>query len=106
MDLLPAYDMASKTINALIKKAYTSDFLMDHETDCLHCQETSRALSRNKFTINEVYRFEGNTDPADEMIVFTISSTDRKSKGFVVNTYVIYSGYKSQKLVEHLPKKI
>jgi hypothetical protein len=46
------------------------------------------------------------TDPADESIVFAISSPKYDMKGLVINSFGADFGYRSSKLVEHLKKHV
>jgi hypothetical protein len=98
------YDTVSEAINDLIKRGYTIDFSIHPEQDCLVCKATTDPLSPEEFEIDETYRFEGNTDPGDEMIVFAISSKKYKMKGVVVNGYGMYSDSRISKIVERLKK--
>ncbi len=98
------YETVSEAVNDLNKRGYTADLSMEAERECLVCQGSATELSQENFTIDEVYRFEGMTDPGDEMIVYAISSSDKQLKGIVVNAFGIYSSYRSSKLVEHLIK--
>ncbi len=52
--------------------------------------------------IDEVHRFEGDTDPADEAIVYAISSTKHTIKGVLVNAYGMYSDSFSNELMAKL----
>jgi hypothetical protein len=103
---LRAYDTVTEAVNDLTRRGYTVDLTLNAEKDCLACSDLFTELSPDKFRIDEVYRFEGVTDPGDEMIVFAISSLDEKIKGVVVNAFGIYSSYRSSKLVEHLTTHI
>ena len=55
------------------------------------CNQSLKELAPEEFEIDEVYRFEGITDPGDEMIVFAISSVHHDLKGLVVNAYGMYA---------------
>ncbi len=101
-----SYDTLSEAVNDLAKRGYTTDFLMHEEKDCLYCSHNSLELSPDEFTIDEVYRFEGMTDPADESIVFAISSAKFNIKGLVINSFGANFSYRSSKLVEHLHKHL
>ncbi len=102
--LRKSYDTLSEAVNDLIKNGYTTDFLVHAEKDCLICQNDSLELSPEDFVIDEVYRFEGMTDPGDESILFAISSPTHNLKGLVINSFGADFGYRSSKLVEHLKK--
>ncbi|MCF3110544.1 phosphoribosylpyrophosphate synthetase [Niabella sp. CC-SYL272] len=97
-----SYDTLSEAVDDLIRRGYTEDFLAMEEKDCLYCNQHSLELSPEEFEIDEVYRFEGMTDPADESIVFAISSQKHQIKGTVINSFGADFGYRSSKLVAHL----
>lgn len=101
-----SYDTLSEAVNDLAKRGYTTDFLLHEEKDCLYCAGSSLELSPEDFVIDEVYRFEGMTDPADESIVFALSSEKFNVKGLVINGFGANFGYRSSKLVEHLHKHV
>lgn len=79
-----AYDTVTEAVNGLKKRGYDTDFNLDE--NCLICN--SNKFDVNEFEIVEVYRFEGNTDPADEAIVYAIESIDGM-KGVLVSGYGI-----------------
>jgi regulator of cell morphogenesis and NO signaling len=101
-----AYETVSEAINDLINRGYTTDFEILAEKECLVCHKTSSRLSPEEFEIDEIYRFEGSTDPGDEMIVYAISSTKHNIKGMVVNAYGSYSDSNKSKIVERLKKHL
>ncbi len=97
-----SYITLSEAVNDLAKRGYTTDFLLQSEKDCLICHNNTMELSPEDFVIDEVHRFEGMTDPADESIVYAISSEKYGVKGIVINSFGADFGYRSSKLVEHL----
>ncbi|WP_369764919.1 phosphoribosylpyrophosphate synthetase [Flavobacterium sp. WC2429] len=99
------YDTVSEAINELAKRGYTTDFEIFKDLDCLVCKKTAKQLSPDEFEIDETYRFEGDSDPGDEMIVFAISSKEHNVKGIVVNAYGMYGDPSTSKIVELLYKK-
>jgi iron-sulfur cluster repair protein YtfE (RIC family) len=100
------YETVSEALNDLIKRGYTHDFNVHLEEECLVCNNTMTQLSSNDFEIDETYRFEGNTDPGDEMILFAISSPKHKIKGTLLNAYGLYSDSATTKIVEKLVNHI
>lgn len=88
----------SEAMNELAKRGYTTDFSILVEKECLVCNQTAKQLDPDEFEIDEIYRFEGNTDPGDEMIVHAISSIQHALKGIVVNAYGMYSTHQFRKL--------
>lgn len=100
-----SYDTVSEAVNDLVKRGYTSDFNLNHESDCLVCNQSSTSLSPEDFEIDETYRFEGDTNPDDETIVFAISSAKNNIKGIVVNAYGMYEDAATSKIVKYLYSK-
>jgi hypothetical protein len=43
------------------------------------------------FRVDAVYRFEGPTDPGDEMILYAISSAKHNLKGVLTNAFGMYA---------------
>jgi len=100
------YDTVSEAVNDLIARGYTTDFNIHPEGDRLICNKNETSLAPEDFEIDEIHRFEGMTDPGDEMIVFAISSGTHNIKGLVVNAFGIYADAASSKMVEHLSKHL
>lgn len=71
------YDTVSEAIDDLIKRNYTVDFSFYNKKYDLMGIATNQQLSPLEFEIVEIYRFEGQSDPGDEMIVFAITSKKR-----------------------------
>ena len=76
------YDTVSGAVNDLKKRGFNLDFNLSE--NWLVCSEGK--FNVNDFEIVEVYRFEGNSDPADEAIVYAIEST-KGHRGVLVNGY-------------------
>lgn len=76
------YDTVSAAVNGLKTRGYETDFNLSE--NCLICHGDKYDV--NDFEIVEVYRFEGNTDPADEAVVYAVESHNGK-KGVLVTGY-------------------
>jgi len=96
------YDTVTDAINGLKKRGYTIDFNLDY--DCIICHETPISLLPSEFEISEVYRFEGDSDPADEAIVYAIESK-HGHKGLLVNGFGISADSISDEMIEKLNLK-
>ncbi|HSP11808.1 MAG TPA: hypothetical protein VLO29_04710 [Salegentibacter sp.] len=96
------YDTASEAVNDLVRRGYTTDFIIHTERNCIICFHPSIELSPDEFEIDEIYRFEGPTDPGDEMIVFGISSDKHKVKGVMVNAFGVYSDNRTSDITKKL----
>ena len=79
-----AYDTLSEAVNGLKKRGLVTDFNL--EENCLVCHGDKFDIT--DFEIVELHRFEGNTDPSDEAIVYAIESV-KGTKGILVSGYGI-----------------
>lgn len=68
------YATVSKALDELNEKGFTYDFNL-HEEDIVK--------NPNKYEIKHIYRYEGETDPGDEAIVYGIQSSSGKKGVFV-----------------------
>lgn len=82
-----SFGTLSRTINGLKKEGYTLDFNLGNE--CIICHKSDTILSPDDFEIDKVYRFEGESNPDDESILYAISSKINGEKGLSVNGYGI-----------------
>lgn len=64
------YEPVSIAIKKLREKGFTRDFNL--EENCIVCHPDK--FSADQFDVVEIYRYEGNTDPADEATVYGIES--------------------------------
>jgi hypothetical protein len=94
-----AYDTVTEAVNGLKQRGYTIDFNL--EADQISCKETPLALRAAEFEITEVYRFEGDSDPGDEAIVYAIESKNGQ-KGVLVNGFGISADEVGEEMIEKL----
>jgi hypothetical protein len=90
----------SETINGLVKLGYTYDFNI--KDDCIVCHGTNLALSPDDFQIDHIYRFEGDSDPEYQSILYAISAIKFDMKGTLVNGYGTSSDEATRKVIEKL----
>jgi hypothetical protein len=76
------YATVSEAIEQLRKKGFVTDFNL--EENCIAF--THGKFEADDFEIVDVYRYEGNTDPADEATVYAIESRNGV-KGILVTGY-------------------
>jgi quercetin dioxygenase-like cupin family protein len=95
-----SYSTLSETINALKKEGYSLDFNINREF--LVCNKSNMPLSPDDFEIDKFYRFEGETNPDDQSILYAISSPKFNMKGLLVNGYGISSVEISDALISKL----
>lgn len=97
-----SYDTVNEALTDLKKLGYTIDFSILTDKECLICHLSNTVLSPDDFEIDSFYRFEGDSDPGDQMIVYAISSKKNKLKGIVVNAYGIYADNSTSEIVKKL----
>lgn len=90
----------SEVLNLLKKEGYTVDFNL--QDSCLICHGNSLQLHPDEFLVDKHYRFEGDSDPGDEAVVYAISSDKHQIKGTLVNGYGMYSEAITDELVKAL----
>ena len=91
------YDTVSKAVEALQQQGYTTDFRL--EENRLVCP--TDAFLADEFDILDVYRYEGDSDPADEASVYAIESKSGQ-KGILVTGYGASSDSVSTELLTKL----
>ena len=60
---MPNYDTLSQALNSLKNRDYTEN--LNLKPFCIECPSLALQLYPEDFTIDEYYRFEGASDPAD-----------------------------------------
>ncbi|MBS1666098.1 MAG: phosphoribosylpyrophosphate synthetase [Bacteroidetes bacterium] len=93
------YDTLSQAVNGLKERGYGIDFNL--EFDCITCKQTLVSLLPSEFEITEVYRFEGDSNPDDESVVYAIESK-HGHKGVLVNGYGISADPIGDEMVKKL----
>ena len=83
------YETLSQAITGLKKQGYTEDFNL--KEFCIECRGGEFRILHDEFQIDKVYRFEGNSDPDDQSVLYAVSSDKFHLKGILVNGYGIYS---------------
>jgi hypothetical protein len=87
-----------ETLEKLRKEGYSEDFNISF--DGLVCGEV--CLLPSEFEVDQTFRFEGNTNPSDEAILFAISSITGDIKGVLVNSYGTYADDMTEELIHKL----
>jgi len=96
---MQSYDTLSEALDGLRKQGFTLDYNLAN--DRLKCQQENFELHPEEFTIVDVYRFEGETNPSDEAVLYAIESKDGQ-RGTLLDAYGTYSEEISPELAEKL----
>jgi hypothetical protein len=93
----------SQTINMLrTEEGYEEDFnLLDEH---LEIRSRKEKFDIDEFTVDEVFRFEGASNPSDNAILYAITTSNAR-KGVLVDGYGYSSGQISEKMMKKLNLK-
>lgn len=93
----------SEVTNFLNDAGYTIDFNL--KQNYLECMSNHLKIFPGEFIVDKHYRFEGESDPADEAIVFAISCPKHNLKGVLINGYGISSDSISDEMIKALDER-
>ena len=91
------YETVTEAIKKLRAKGFTLDFNLGE--DCIHTEPNT--YSHDDFDVVEIYRYEGNTDPADEATVYGIVCGTGE-KGILVTGYGAFTETASEEILRKL----
>jgi len=93
----------TEVIAHLREKGYIED--LNLQKNSLVCRKGHFSVLHDEFVIDKVYRFEGDSDPADEASVYAISSAKYDIKGILVNGAGIYTDDLTDEMLDKLEIK-
>jgi hypothetical protein len=94
------YDTVVAALQGLKAKGYNLDFNIGAEN--IHCAAHDIFLHPDEFEITETYRFEGDSNPSDEDIVYAVASKDGKLKGTITSAFGMYADGTSNDMIQKL----
>jgi len=97
---MESYSTLVEAINGLKAQGYTEDFNL--KENHIVCSNEKYQLSPNDFKVDKVFRFEGESDPEDQAVLYAISSEKFKVKGVLVNAYGIYNDNEANEIIKKL----
>ena len=95
-----SYSNLLEAIDGLRKRGYTEDFNL--KWNSLDCSNGQCDILHYEFEIDEYHRFEENTDPSEQSVIYAISSEKYRIKGILINAYGIYAESLTNELLEKL----
>ncbi len=99
---MKAYDTLSETLEVLAYNGYILDFnLITRQTF-----NKQGSLPIDDFEIIHIFRFENNSDPADDAVLYVIISTKHQMKGTLVNGTGIYSDSLTNQFLDSINKQM
>lgn len=94
------YKTLSEATDDLKARGYSEDFNLKQH--CVECRNRNFEIPANEFEVDEVYRFEGQSNPSDSAVVYAISSEKHGIKGVLVDAYGVYADPLTTEMVEKL----
>jgi len=96
---MPSYDTLVEALNDLQARGYVHDFNL--EKDRIYCKQLKMHYRPKEFTITEVHRFEGMSNPDDNSVLYAIE-TSNHDRGTLVDAYGTYAESVSDELLAKL----
>lgn len=81
----------SQVMARLAKKGITHEFRMNENCE-MKLSDGDRIYSAGEMEIKKSYRFEGDSNPDDNAVLYVAQSTDGK-KGMIIDSYGAESNY-------------
>lgn len=97
---METYETVVDALNGLKAKGYSLNFNIAF--DKLMCADNDICLNPNEFEITEVHRFEGETNPSDEDVVYAVESKEGNIKGTVTSAFGMYADAISTEMIQKL----
>ena len=94
---MKSYDTVTEAVKGLKERGYTVDFNIAF--DKLVCSDNDICLHPEEFEIVESHRFEGDSNPDDEDVVYAVESKDGKVKGVITSAFGLYADPMSDKII-------
>jgi hypothetical protein len=91
------YETVSEALEQLRLKGFIIDFNIEKNALCCEAGK----FAADEFEVVDVYRYEGNTDPADEATVYAIESKSGL-KGVLVTGYGVSAEDTSAEILQKL----
>jgi hypothetical protein len=96
----PSFDTVTEALQWLKDQGFTENFNLDE--NCIRYNNNTQTMSPEEFKIEYLFRFEGDTDPGDEDIVYGITSEIYSIKGVLTSAFGIYADSVSTEMIKKL----
>tara|TARA_R110002072_G_scaffold172324_5_gene326364 strand:+ start:3109 stop:3480 length:372 start_codon:yes stop_codon:yes gene_type:complete len=99
LQMKTSYNTLSEAISDFQQKGYTVDFNLTENH--LESKSIKQKWKAEELTVVKFYRFEGESNPSDNSILYIIETKDGK-KGLLVDSYGAQRGAISSELIQKL----
>ncbi|HUS01380.1 MAG TPA: hypothetical protein VMY77_06625 [Chitinophagaceae bacterium] len=106
---MTSYDTVTEAVKGLKERGYNIDFNIAF--DKLICSDNTICLHPDEFEIVESHRFEGDSNPDDEDVVYAVESKEArpdgsvgrgKVKGVITSAFGVYADPVSNRIIQKL----
>jgi hypothetical protein len=98
-DLIPHMKSLSSVLNKMVLKGYEDDFKISDKG--LRSLKTEKNYQPEDINVVNFFRFEGQSDPNDNTILYVIETNDGL-KGTLVDAYGAYADRKLSEFMTHV----
>ena len=96
----PSFDTVVEALQWLSTQGFTENFNL--HSNCIRYNTNTQSMSPEEFKIEYLFRFEGDTNPGDEDIVYGIKSEIYDLKGVLTSAFGIYADAVSAEMIKKL----
>ena len=96
---LPYMNTLTACVNKLTKNGYTDSFVVTGKG--LHSNERDKTYGPEDVKVVDFYRFEGQSDPADNAIMYAVETRDG-SKGMIIDAFGHYADDIVTRFMKHV----
>ncbi|HEY5822786.1 MAG TPA: phosphoribosylpyrophosphate synthetase [Cyclobacteriaceae bacterium] len=96
---MKTYESLVDALADLKKRGYKEDF--KQESACVSCYVLDLWIAPEQFNVDEIYRFEANSNPDDNSVLYAISSYTG-IKGTLVDAYGVYAESMNFRIAQEL----
>lgn len=97
------YNTLSEAITDSQKRVCTEN--LNLQSNCTECKDLNYKLYVNQFVIDEIHRFESNSNPDESSIFFAISSTEFSLEGLLIDAYGAFADSLNAEMIQKLKYK-
>lgn len=97
---MEGYSNLVDAIQGLRKEGYVEDFNLQQQ--CIECRNGQYRIFHDEFQVDKYFRFDEVSDPADQSIIYAISSDKYDLKGILINSYGVYTEPITDEMLEKL----
>ncbi len=100
---MKSYSSLLEAINSLRKEGYVEDFNLQQAF--IEHKNGNLKIFHNEFIIDKYFRFDENSDPDNQSIIYAISLEKYQVKGTLVNAYGLHSESLTNEMLDKLGEK-